>query len=259
MPWPVTSLGFCGRRRRSQLQRPTPRSPEGLGAVLTRLPVRRLGAEPVDTGLDLSRLWERRPRQLPRGPMPSRRGRGSPRSPARAARRRCARPGQAAGADGEIGQSVAERHALGAPAGRARWAVLRTREMAACPTSRSVRYFSLPWAPALGRAGRCFDTGEAAALSRRGHQGLLLGAARGADHLLRSFIWRSSMPDAGVRLCGWAKGCQWRLRRRSRCPARRIHTGVGLRRGTRQGRRGRRWCWWWRPPSVRRRPPGRRQ
>jgi hypothetical protein len=98
---------------------------------------------------------------MPGGPRPSRGGCGSTRSHARAARRRCARPGQTAGADGEIVRSVAERHVPGAPADRA----------------------SPPWAPALGRAGRCLSTGEAASLSLRGHQGLLLGAVRGADHL----------------------------------------------------------------------------
>lgn len=48
--------------------------------------------------------------------------------------------------------------------------------MVACPTSRSVRYFSLPWAPALGRAGRCFDTGEALRSA---------GAATSASYLAR--------------------------------------------------------------------------
>ncbi|MFF3662791.1 hypothetical protein [Streptomyces olivochromogenes] len=44
---------------------------------------------------------------------------------------------------GEVVQSVAERRVLGL-ADRARRAVFSAREMVACPTSRSVRYFSPP-------------------------------------------------------------------------------------------------------------------
>jgi hypothetical protein len=211
VPWPAASRGFCDRPRRSQPQRPTPRPLGGSGAVLIRLPVRclrdgtrrhrpRLGS---GVGATYSATAPRAQAVTSGARLASISGASC------SSAMRSARPGQTAGADGEIVHSVAERHALGAPADRARWAVLRMREMVACPTSRSVRYFSPPWAPRLGPGGPLLGHGVKPPRSAGAATRASSSARRAAPLTsVRSLIWRSSMPDGGVRACGWAKGCQ---------------------------------------------------